>query len=82
MPRSFFGSQVGRVFRASTRGARRAGRRFRASSLVGVEALEERRLLATIIPSGVISSKPDGADFDYTIALSNSSSSNASVSVR
>ena len=79
MPRSFFETQVGRVFSASTRRVGRAGRRFRASSLTGLEFLEERRLLANIIPSGVISSTPDGANFDYTIALSNSSSSNASI---
>jgi hypothetical protein len=34
---------------------------------------------ADIIPSGVLSSTPDGADFDYTITLMNSSSSNASI---
>ncbi len=36
-------------------------------------------LLATIIPSGVISSTPDGSNFDYKIALSNSSASTASI---
>jgi uncharacterized protein YjdB len=44
-----------------------------------MEALEARRLLANIIPSGVISSKSDGSNFDYMIALSNSSSSGASI---
>jgi uncharacterized protein YjdB len=44
-----------------------------------VEALEERRLLATINPSGVISSTPDGSNFDYTIDLSNASTSTASI---
>jgi hypothetical protein len=34
---------------------------------------------ADIFPSGVVSSKPDGADFDYTITLTNSSSSKASI---
>jgi hypothetical protein len=32
-----------------------------------------------IIPSGVLSSTPDGADFDYTITLSNSSASTNSI---
>ncbi len=44
-----------------------------------MEALEDRRLLANIIPSGVISSTADGSNFNYTIALSNSSASNASI---
>ena len=34
---------------------------------------------ANITASGVISSKPDGSDFDYTIKLTNSSSSNAGI---
>jgi hypothetical protein len=34
---------------------------------------------ANITPSGVVSSKPDGADFDYTITLTNSSSSGAGI---
>jgi hypothetical protein len=34
---------------------------------------------ANITASGVISSRPDGADFDYTITLTNSSSSTSAV---
>ncbi len=33
----------------------------------------------SIIPSGVLSSTPDGANFDYSITLMNSSASNASI---
>ncbi len=79
MPRSLFGTHVGRVFGASARQGRHVGRRSHATSLGRVEALEERRLLSNIIPSGVISDTPDGSNYDYTIDLSNSSASNASI---
>jgi uncharacterized protein YjdB len=35
--------------------------------------------LANITPSGIISSTPNGANFDYTITLTNSNSSNAGI---
>jgi hypothetical protein len=44
-----------------------------------IDALEERTLLATITPSAVINSTPDGADFDYTITLTNSSASTSGI---
>jgi hypothetical protein len=44
-----------------------------------VESLERRALLASITPSAVISSKPVGSDFDYTITLTNSSSSTSAI---
>ena len=79
MPRSLLGTQWDRVLATSKQKGRRSGRRFRAGSLGWVESLEERRLLANIIPSGVISSVPNGANFDYTIAFSNSSASGAGI---
>ena len=45
----------------------------------GVESLELRSLLATIIPSGVISSTPVAGGYDYTIALANSAASNSAI---
>ncbi len=48
-------------------------RRELAGRFPGVEFLESRALLASLIPSGVISSAPDGANYEYTIALTNSS---------
>ncbi len=74
-----FGTRADRVFVTSMRNVRRAQRRFCADSLPWLEILEGRVLLANIIPSAVISSKPDGANFDYTIQLTNSSSSDASI---
>ena len=44
-----------------------------------MESLERRALLANITASGVISSTPDGANYDYSITLSNSASSSAAV---
>ena len=79
MSRFRFGTRVDRVFGASSRRGRRAERRFHADSLPGVEILEGRVLLANLIPSGVISSKPDGSNFDYTIELTNSSESTSSI---
>jgi IPT/TIG domain len=80
MSRSILGTQVLRAFGGLTSGVRRSGRRFRTSSFIGVESLEERRLLAdSIIPSAVISSTPQGADFKYDITLTNSASSNAPI---
>jgi outer membrane biosynthesis protein TonB len=44
-----------------------------------LEYLEGRALMATINASGVISSTAAGADFNYTIKLTNASSSNAGI---
>ena len=46
---------------------------------LGVESLESRALLANIVASGVISSAPDGSDYNYTIALTNSSQSDSGI---
>ncbi len=79
MPFSLFSSQLGRSRGSSTSGGPRTRRTYRASSLTGLESLEERRLLANITPSAVISSTPDGADFDYKITLTNSSTSGSGI---
>jgi uncharacterized protein YjdB len=79
MLRSLFSTRVDQRSGSPSRRLRCRDRRFRPGLLSGVDALEERRLLANIIPSGVISSTPDGSNFDYTITLSNSSSSAASI---
>jgi hypothetical protein len=57
----------------------RKGRRPRAHRFLAVESLEKRALLANITPSAVINSTPDGSDFDYTITLTNSSSSTSGI---
>jgi trimeric autotransporter adhesin len=79
MRRSYLGGSLERVLSASKSKGRRDARRFRAGSPAGMELLEDRRLLANITASAIISSTPDGSDFSYTIALSNSSSSNAGI---
>jgi hypothetical protein len=43
--------------------------RFGAGSFTGLEALEKRRLLATLNPSAVIGSTPNGSTLNYTIDL-------------
>ena len=80
MSRSLFGTPVSQVFGGSVSGARRGGRRSRVRSHLGIESLEERRLMAdNIIPSAVITATPQGADFKYDITLTNSSQSNAPI---
>ena len=79
MSRSTLGTQVLRAFGGSTSGVRRGGRRFRTSPFIGFESLEERRLLASITPTAVISSTPQGADFNYSITLTNSASSTSPI---
>jgi hypothetical protein len=69
MPRSPFGIYVDRVFDPRASGSRRALLRFGVGSFTELEALEERRLLATLNPSAVISSTPNGSNFNYTIDL-------------
>jgi len=44
-----------------------------------IESLEQRALLANIIPSAVISSTPNGSDFNDSIELTNSSQSDAGI---
>ncbi len=79
MPRFHVGPRVDQEFGTWTSRVPRARRPARAGSIPRVESLEERVLLANIIPSGVISSTADGANFDYTIALTNSSASDSSA---
>jgi hypothetical protein len=50
-----------------------------ARRFIGLEPLEGRALMATISASAVISSTPAGADFNYTIDLTNASSSNSGI---
>jgi hypothetical protein len=54
-------------------------RRLRARRVPSLEPLEGRALLANITASGVISSAAAGSNFNYTIQLSNSSTSSAAV---
>ena len=79
MSRSLFGTRLHQVFGALTSGSRRKERRPKLRRSPQLESLEGRALLAGITASGVISSTPDGSNFDYTIDLSNSSSSTASI---
>ncbi len=44
-----------------------------------LESLEGRALLASVAASAVVSSVADGADFDYTVNLTNSSASSAAI---
>jgi hypothetical protein len=74
-----FGAQLLQVFSARNRVSLAGQRRSKARQIPGVESLERRALLANITASGVISSTPDGAAYDYSIALSNSGSSSAAV---
>ena len=71
--------RLGRVVRAFSPAGRSPERRPRPRRVPGVEPLEGRALLANITASAVISSAPDGANFDYTITLTNSSSSTSPV---
>jgi hypothetical protein len=71
--------RLGRVVRALSPAGPRPERRPRPRRVPGVEPLEGRALLANITASAVISSAPDGANFDYTITLTNSSSSTSPV---
>jgi hypothetical protein len=54
-------------------------RRSWARRFAGLDALEGRALMATINASGVITSTAVGADFKYTITLTNASSSNSGI---
>ena len=79
MARSFLGTRLDRVWGARVRTGRRGGRPLGVHSLPRVEFLEDRTLLANITPSGLISSTPDGSNFAYTIALSNSNTSTSGI---
>jgi hypothetical protein len=79
MPSFLFGAQLPQVFAARRRASLARQRRSKARRIPGVESLERRALLANITASGVIGSTPDGANYDYSITLSNSPSSSAAV---
>ena len=79
MPRSYLGRRLDRVLGAKGSGNGLRPRRERAGRFLRVESLEPRALLTTIIPSGVLTSTPDGGDYTYTIALTNSSQSDTPI---
>ena len=77
MPRSYLGRRLGQILGGIV--SEPGPHRERSGRFLRVEPLESRALLANIYPSGVISSTPDGSDFQYTIALTNSSASDDSI---
>ena len=79
MSRSIFGTRLHQVFGALTAGSRRKKPRSKIRRSPQLEFLEGRALMAGITASAVISSTPAGSNFDYTIDLTNSSSSTASI---
>ena len=79
MSRSSFVGRLHRVLDALSPGRGHERRRSRARRFTGLEYLEGRALMATINASGVISSTAAGADFNYTIILTNASSSNSGI---
>jgi hypothetical protein len=79
MSRSFFTRPLRRILDALSPGGGHKKRRSRARRFTGLENLEGRALMATINASGVISSAAAGADTNYTINLTNASSSDAGI---
>jgi hypothetical protein len=79
MSRTLVAGPLRRVLQALTPAGGRAGHRPRPRRIPGVESLEGRALLASITPSAVISSTPDGPNFDYSITLTNSSTSTSAI---
>jgi hypothetical protein len=79
MSGSRFGARLTRLFTVRGRASAVAPRRSKARRVPAVESLERRSLLANITASGVISSTPVGQTYDYSIMLSNSGSSSASI---
>ncbi len=79
MSQSHFGTRLHQVLRVLTTGSRRKKPRSTIRPSLQLELLEGRALMSGIAASGVISSTPAGSNFDYTIDLSNSSSSTASI---
>ncbi len=67
MVRSIFGIRWNQIFGDRMPGSRRERRRPRARQSLAIESLEQRALLANIIPSAVISSTPNGSDLNYSI---------------
>ena len=79
MSRSYLGRRFDQVLGAIVSGRGPRPRREKMGRSPHIESLESRSLLATIIPSGVISSTPVAGGYDYTIALANSSASNSGI---
>jgi hypothetical protein len=77
MDRSYLGRGFDRIKGAiAGRGSRRRPSSGRSP---GMERLEARALLASLAAGGVISSVADGANYNYTIALNNSSQSSSPI---
>jgi hypothetical protein len=79
MTRSPFLERLHRVLRTLSSGGGRERRRSGSRRFARLEDLESRALMATINASGVISATAAGANFDYTITLTNASSSTAGI---
>jgi hypothetical protein len=79
MSRSFLVKRWGEVLDTLKGSGRRKRRRSQSLAFASLEHLEGRALLATINPGAVISSTPVGADFNYTITLTNASSSGSGI---
>ena len=79
MLRTNLAERLSRVLGVLTPATRRRSCRTGQRRTPWVEPLEGRALMANITASAVISSAPDGADFDYAITLTNSSSSTSPV---
>ncbi len=79
MSRSIFGSRLHRILGAFTAGGRSQERRPRVRRSPQLESLEGRALMATINASATISSLADGPNFDYTVQLANSRTSNSGI---
>jgi hypothetical protein len=75
----FFRVRFRDVLDALKHHSRAKRRRLGARRFLGSDSLEQRALLADITASAVITSAPDGPNFDYTIGLTNSSVSNAGI---
>jgi hypothetical protein len=79
MAPSSFLQRLHRVLGAFSSGGGHEKRLSRSHHFTRLEHLEERALMATINASAVISSTAAGANSDYTITLTNASSSNAGI---
>jgi hypothetical protein len=79
MSRSIFGTRVHQFLGALTAGSRRKERRPELRRSPQLESLEGRALMATINASATISSVADGPNFNYTLTLNNSSTSNSGI---
>jgi hypothetical protein len=79
MSRSVFFGPLHRVLGALAPADGHKKRQSRARQFTGLEYLEGRALMATINPSAVISSTAVGPDFNYTITLTNASTSDSGI---